>query len=758
MKEFLKASTARAAMVGAVPAIWLSFGTGAAYAQDANGGAIEADGLDVIIVTSERREGDLQKVPLAVTALPATTLDERQIVSTLDLQRAVPNLVASNTVGLGSSVTYFLRGVGNTESIPTFDLPIGTYVDEVFISRQSGNQIALSGVERVEVLRGPQGTLFGRNTTGGAVSIITKKPDYEFGAELEVGYGSFDRAQVSGAINAPLGDNAAIRVSGIYVTDDGYTENLFNGDTFNGEETGGGRVALRIEPTDRITWDASVQYIETDNLALGTPAIIDPTTGVISRTPVTGDLQTVRINDQDCEANGDVTTFPSQGCTFSETKSTLAISNFGIDLDFGSLNFITGYYETGTRFNIDFLGNTDQPVFGGLFGANFFISTDTQTKQFSQEVKLNGEFANDAISYTIGAFYLDEQNETFFADSVNLPLGPDVTVPLTLASRAPLANSTESYAFYGQTDISVTDALTVQLGARWTNEEKQLALDGVSLNFATFSNDPLDSAALVAAGIPLEQEVSRFTPRAAVFYDVADDISFYGSYTRGFRSGGWNVRGTSAIELQPFGPESVDSFELGFRSELFDNLLRLNATAFHATYDDFQVPSAFPGSSQFLTLNSGTARVIGLEVDFLLALANSFDIFGNFGLQDGDYTELTDGAIAAGIGPELQRTPTFSGQIGASKAFDIGDNEVRFGADVSHTGSHDQSPTNDPESFVDALTTLNAQMAWTLPARNVTLIAECTNCTDKVISVQSLFGLLYPSQPRRLGIRAKFEF
>ena len=190
--------------------------TGLAYAQDT-----QTPQVDEIIVTADRRSKNIQRIPIAVTALQATDISEQQILTTRDLARAVPNLVTTNNVGLGSSVIYFLRGVGNVESIPTFDLPVGTYVDEVFISRQNSNQIALSGVERVEVLRGPQGTLFGRNTTGGAISIVTQKPEDEFGGHVELGAGSFDRFHANGALNIPLADNVAARISGVFVEDDG---------------------------------------------------------------------------------------------------------------------------------------------------------------------------------------------------------------------------------------------------------------------------------------------------------------------------------------------------------------------------------------------------------------------------------------------------------------------------------------------------------------------------------------------------------
>ena len=182
------------------------------------------------------------------------------------------------------------------------------------------------------------------------------------------------------------------------------------------------------------------------------------------------------------------------------------------------------------------------------------------------------------MDYVAGLYYIDEENDTSFTDSINVPF---VGIsPTTI--RDPLLNDTESIAAFIQGDYAVTDRLSLQLGVRYTDEDKTLSLSGVNFNTNTFQFDPLGDAELIAAGIPLEQSVSKFTPRAALFYDITDDISVYGSYTEGFKSGGWNVRGTSASTFQAFDEETVESFEIGLRTQLFDNRLRLNATAFNA--------------------------------------------------------------------------------------------------------------------------------------------------------------------------------
>ena len=726
----------------------LAFMSGGSIAQDA-----QTPQLEEIVVTADRRSKNIQRIPIAVTALQESDISEQQILTTRDLALAVPNLVTTNNIGLGSSVIYFLRGVGNVESIPTFDLPVGTYVDEVFISRQNTNQIALSGVDRVEVLRGPQGTLFGRNTTGGAISIVTKKPQDEFSGHIEIGGGSFDRFHGNAAVNIPLGDKVAARLSTIFVEDDGFLENENNGSTFNGESTYGFRAAVKAELADTITWNVSAQYVDSEITNLGTPEILDNNL-IGTREPVTGDLLVARIDDQDCTPTGDVSTFAGQGCTFNATDSTLITSNLEFRFDAGTLNFITGYYESSLDFNIDFLGNTNQLVFGGAIGSNFYISNVSDNEQFSQEIKWSGEAFNGRLDYVAGLYYIDEENDTSFTDSINVPF---VGIsPATI--RDPLLNDTESIAAFIQGDYALTDKLSLQLGVRYTDEDKTLSLSGSNFNTTTFQFDPLGDAELIAAGIPLDQSVSKLTPRAALFYDITNDISVYGSYTEGFKSGGWNVRGTSASTFQAFDEETVESFEIGLRTQLFNNRLRLNATAFNAVYDDFQLPTVFPGSVMFLTLNSGEAEVTGLEVDFFAAVTESFEIYGNFGLQNADYNELSAGAVAAGIGPDLQRTPEFTGRIGAAKTFEFEQGSLRLGGDVNYTAEYLIDPSNSPNSLVDNTETLNLQAALTFPSYNTQLIFECSNCTDETYQIGNFFNVQYPSQPRRFGARIKYEF
>ncbi|MGL4541010.1 MAG: TonB-dependent receptor, partial [Polymorphobacter sp.] len=231
-------------------------------ATDAAAARATGLGLEDIIVTAERRAESIQTVPIAITAFTADQMSAKGITSTLALIQYVPNLFGSNNTGLGSANTYYLRGLGNTETIPTFDPPVGTYVDDVYISRQNANNFSFFDLERVEVLRGPQGTLFGRNTTAGAIAVILKKPADTLGGYAEFGYGRYDKWMGRASIDIPLGENFGVKLSGYYQNDDGYVYNSLTDEHLNDNDAAGIRGALRLGVGDHIAWNAAISYMQ----------------------------------------------------------------------------------------------------------------------------------------------------------------------------------------------------------------------------------------------------------------------------------------------------------------------------------------------------------------------------------------------------------------------------------------------------------------------------------------------------------------
>lgn len=568
-------------------------------------------------MTAQRREQSLQDVPIAVSAFSGRELDVKQIRNTIDIPRLVPNMVGANNVGVGSANTYFIRGLGNTESIATFDPPVGTYVDDIYISRQNANNFAFFDVDRIEVLRGPQGTLFGRNTTGGALNVILRKPSRDIGGYAEASVGSFGEIRGRASIDIPLSDRVLTKFSTFGNSSDGYVRNRTTGERNNGDKGYGLRGALRFLPTDQITWDVAGDYIRGNQInvpSTKTGGKLYSNTGLSKKqSPFIGLVA------------GDKAGYHLQNIT----KAASVSSNLQLGVGAATVSIISGYRDLRQGYLLDFFDGK-YPT-GGLTLAN-----EGHFKQFSQEIKINGRALDERLTYVIGAFYMKEKNSTDFADVFTVDAGT-FGIPLILADRI-LKNTVSAPAIYGQFDYRIADTVTLTLGARYTDEKKTVGVtpNANPLLFGT----PFSTADLVAAGIPIKNRTKLVTPRFAVQYEPSRDLMFFASATKGFRSGGWNARSSNRDDFLPFGPEKAWSYETGFRSELFGRTLRLNATGFWTELNGFQLPLGLisqSGAISFQTQNGSDFRNYGLEAEAVLAPAPGLSLFANLGLQNAKY-------------------------------------------------------------------------------------------------------------------------
>jgi iron complex outermembrane receptor protein len=639
-------SVGRGAMIASLSAV--SLASMPAVAQDPEDGdaAVQTGGLSVIVVTAQRRDESVQDVPIAISAFDGGELTRRGVTNALEVAQFVPNLVATNNTGLGSANAYYLRGIGNSETIPTFDPPIGTYVDDIYLSRQNSNNLSLFDVDRVEVLRGPQGTLFGRNTTGGAVSVFLADPGTEFGGYAELGYGAYNMVQGRASLDLPLADTFAVKVSGYVQQDDGYAQNTTNGERFNQNDGWGGRIGLAGQLSDSVRWTGS--YIHTESKAGNIlnfdcdPA--DPTncdgrfiTTGYGENSTFGGLFTGEKNDYGLGV---------------DTSMDFIASDFEIGLgDNWSVNLITGYVYTTQDYALDFadgrglpsISGPTPPVIGYTFGG-FTIANEGEFSQLSQEIKFNGSLGDGLLDIVGGVYYFEEDSFSDFGDVFTLPFAPPPTgFPFVLADRT-LRNSTVAYAGYIQGDVNLTDQLTVTAGVRYTDETKEFS---ISDNRASCANQSLpgclSNANLIAsngAAIPQEQSIKIWTPRFAINFEPSDDFLLFASATRGFKSGGWNARGTSASLLLPFEPEKAWSYEAGFKSEFLDNRIRVNLTAYLLDVSDIQIPSAFTaanGAISFITRNFADYENKGIELEINAVPADGLNLFAALGYQDDKY-------------------------------------------------------------------------------------------------------------------------
>jgi iron complex outermembrane recepter protein len=735
-----------------------------AAAGSARAQSTDAAPVEVITVTSQRREQELQKVPLPISTFRASDLESRTITDTLKVASFVPNMYASNNTGLGTANVYYIRGLGNTESIATFDPPVGTYIDDIYVSRQNANNFGFFDVERIEVLRGPQGTLFGRNTTGGAMRLILKRPSFTAGGYFGTGLGSYNEISARGSYDMPLSDKLATKVSFFAKRDSGYVSNTTTGDKINEAETYGARFATRWRVSTDLNWDLAAEYMQDNganvyNAAVG--GIRVARTGLREVSPgffgPTG--APVLKNEKNGYGLG------------NNVRSKAITSNVRLSLsDTLSLEFVTGWRDMTQKFALDF-GNT--PVASG----GFTIANDGRHKQISQEIKAVGEAG--ALTYVAGVFYMREDNRTDLGDVFNTAFSgaPAPGTTLALGDRI-VGNDTTSAAVYAQGDYKL-GAFTLTLGARYTREKKTVEFTELRSGIAAASQ--LTSANMAALGIPLELNTNVTTPRAALAWQLSPATMLFTSATRGFKSGGWNARATAPVNMQPFAPEFIWSYEAGWRTAFMGNRVRFNGTAFKSTTKQLQTPSAFvapSGAVSFITRNFADLGNQGLELDLNASLTPDLTAYLAFGYQDAKYENVAasilsqaaacKASIAAGatarpnclngivdvngnIAPPV-RVPKQSINLGATYSFGVGGGfKLANSAHASYASR--TSVGTAANAFAAGHTTINAAISLVAPSDQWRVTLDCSNCSNKVYITSFLANLNYLPDPRRYTLK-----
>ena len=721
-----------------------------------------SQGIEEVVVTATRRAENIQSIPVAVSAFTGDDLASLGVTETLDIAKVVPNFIAHNNTGLGTANTYSLRGLNNTESIATFDPPVGTYVDDFFIQRQNSNNYALFDIDRIEVLRGPQGSLFGRNTTGGAVRVILKEPAEEFGGYAEVGGGRFDKITARGSVDIPAAEKFRMKISGYYINDDGFVDNVTTGeDGLNYEENFGVRGAILWQPSDNASWNASLTYIESEHANMYNYVEDDDRftrTGLVSDgAPLAG---FVTGNKQNFDLG-------------NETRSLHFTSDIEWETGIGTVNLLTSYLTLEQDFLLDFFE-------GPFFTGGFTIANEGEHDQFSQEAKLTGSIG-DQLDYIAGVFYFHEDNKTDLTQIFNLG-----AIGLFLPSGFPLFqydrtmdNGVESWAVYAQADWHFTEQLTLTAGFRYTDEEKDF---GITDNGNPRAGSVFNSRDIEALGVPLKQNESIVTPRFALEFEATDNFMIYGSATRGFKSGGWNARGTAAATLTPFSPEKIWNYEGGIRSEWFDKKLRVNLTGFYSDISDFQLPSAYvnpvDGSITFITQNFADLEVYGFEAELLANPVDNLTLFANIGIMESEYKNLDPSIIAqrqnclsngaqcaqgivnphGGIAPPV-RSPKHQLSIGGWYEIPITDSiNLVPRINVVDYGEHNISTSGQDNALLDGYTIINGGVSIEHTTQDWTLTASCQNCTDKDQYVSYLAGFIYLQDPATWSVTLNKRF
>lgn len=555
-KSRLMAGAAMAILVPALPAL-----------------AQQADGLQLeeIVVTAQRRAENLQETPLAVSAITGEGLESQGIKSVVDLSAQVPSLQITNSGGGASQI--FMRGIGSSNVTEVGDPAVAYHIDGIYIARATATGALFYDIDRVEVLRGPQGTLYGRNATAGAINVISKRPTQKLEGSASVEFGNYNALTTSGVLNVPLDETLAIRGAFQTIRHDGYQKVINTGPTAGNDKYDKDDKSARLQalwtPTDRLTINLRGDYLSSGGAGGGDvayPARTSDPWKTIST------VNTYRNN-----------TYWSTG------------AEVNLDLDWAQLTYLFGYnYANDDRGGENVATNAP----------NYFYGVD---KTWSNELRLGGE--TGPVKWVVGAYRFKEDNDVdfriFLANNNYLSfIQPEVTA--------------ETTAFFGQATWSVTEALRLTGGVRYTEDKK-------GRNGGTYFTNNVGAITGVVTLNVSDNKWNKVNWRAGIDYDLADGSMVYANFATGYKAGGYY----DGLPPNDYKPESITSYEVGMKNRFMDNRLQLNLSGFYYDYRDFQISGlgTIAGQDATVTLNAEKAEIYGveLETDFLLTEQDRID-------------------------------------------------------------------------------------------------------------------------------------
>ncbi len=721
-----------------------------AQAQDstANDGA-RSTTIGEIVVTARKREESLQETPISITVFSGADLEDRSLTSLSEIGNFTPNLSFGSTgVGSSDSARVHIRGIGQTDFIITTDPGVGIYVDGVYMARSFGSLFDLLDIERVEVLRGPQGTLYGKNTIGGAVNVVTQKPEAEFGGYAKVTGGRFGRIDGKVSVNVPLVENKlSARVSGMTLNNDGFAKNLFDGSPLSDDETLAARGALRFTPNEsldiELAADVTRKRAHSENVKL---VAFNPTGALV--VPINfflGPLGPAQILADPYATNGD----------FSGPNNVNDLNAFGASLTINwdinenvSAKSITAYREVDTAFGADQDGT---PVAIG------HTLDRVKQEQFSQEFQLIGTSFDGRLDWVTGIYFISEQANEF--NDVDLVPGLFPIIGLDITIDVENKTQNVSYAGFFQGTYQLTDRLSTTLGVRYTYEEKEY-----------FANHIHSQSGIRAITERAQNDWDAFSPKFGLDYQLTDDVLTYASVSRGFKSGGFNGRPLdNSPGLESYNPELVWSYEAGVKSRFMDDRVQLNAAFFYSDYSDVQVTlvglTDAMGNLLIVVRNAASATMKGFEAELQVRPAEGFDFFAGVGFVDAEYDKFMDGPIDRS-GQDFPFTPKWNVNLGGQYRAEIGElGSVTGRLDYSYRSAQFLDAANSPGLRQEAYGLINARIAYETPDGQFQLAAFGKNLNDKAykvngIDASSFFGIAFASfgPPRTWGIEATARF
>jgi iron complex outermembrane recepter protein len=670
--------------------------------------------LEEIIVSARLRDETLQDTPIAVSAITAQSLENSVVTDITGIQKFLPNVQLGRIAFAGNSLSASIRGISFADLEKTFDPAVGVAIDGVFLGTNTGANVDFSDIELVEVLRGPQGTLYGRNTVGGVINIRRTRPTGELGGRIHARYASYNTLDLDAVINLPkLGDAISIKLFGQRETSNLFVRDRATGKRLDGRDfyTLGVSVLADISPDTSILGTIEYQrdrseYAPNVNLtqATGLPFGAGGTICDLTRGIGLGELgcDTLGFQRQAPERFRFAdTSIPFQSYIDGWAGSLEIKSRIG---DF-NITALTGFRDTRDSLLEENTGAPPIPVAPGV-AVPFIVAARDQTyKQFSQELRLQGALT-DGIDLVAGAYYLNTKY-----DIRPFPFNGSALATFYIlggpAQNIISEQKLDSFALYAESIIDLGSSVHLTAGGRYTQETKKFSTNFLLPPVAAFSAE-------------LERTFKEPTWRVILDWKPGDDLMLYASWSRGFRSGGFNGRGTTPTSLGPYDPEQVDSYELGLKSEFADGRANFNATVFQADYRNKQeeILRAAPGGfgTETIVENAAEARVRGVELEFQALPIENLTLRASGAYLDADYLSFLQPDLTLPGTPlvdvsgsrNFRRAPKFTFNAGANYLRDLGNyNSISFSIDYAFTD----------DTFVSAISDFTGANRDVVPAR-----------------------------------------
>ena len=657
--------------------------------------------LEEIIVSARRYEESLQDAPVAVNVMTADYLEAQGINKVSDVIAFSPGTTFIRFNKLQDE--YSMRGSSSQTEGTSGDSSVQTVIDNVVISKDFMKNAAFFDVERVEILRGPQGTAFGRNASAGLVHIITKRPKQEFEASITVGAGSHGSYKVEGFVSGAVSENVAGRVAVHFDTNDGWFEDVLTGRDLAGQENTSIRGSLLFTPSDNLQVYFKAEYNEDDDDA------------PVRRSPDCSLPQTVFTGPgpptQHPTFDAPITSFADYTDPCDIWKTAISAGDFPLEReiinltaevvweisDGLTLTSVTGFLDGEASYLLEGQGTPSNILFQNVVG-------DAQS--FTQEFRLDNHAAGDRLAWLAGAYYLDDEHDRFdqnrFYEQPGGPNGRNTNNPLTLDTRDSFGE-TESVGLFGELNYGFTDKLNGSFGARWSSDDKDYSVSHTAIGWApkvTGFVDVPNAGAICdfpsgpptpsdgSGGCPLSGFATPVTTsgdwddvsvKVSLQYAVSDDIMVYGLYAEGYKTGGFQPEPASTADaLIPFNEETSTNYEIGFKGE-FGGRFRLNASVYFVEYDDLQLTQflTVPGGFRAFIANAGSSETTGVELEFVWQATDNFLVTGSYANLDVELKDTvipTDetGTLTDFSGQRPDNTPEWTGTVIAEYTFPLG--------------------------------------------------------------------------------------